>query len=98
MPLLFFIDKDILEDPACKNVEDVVLSYTFFRSVHFLHLNSELVLSNPKFVEHEEMREVNWSLMQTRIQYKHPLASVVTKTRPKLKRVMENPHNPNRLM
>lgn len=32
MPLLFFIDKDILEDPACRNVEDVVLSYTFFRA------------------------------------------------------------------
>ena len=31
MPLLFFIDKDILDDPACRNVEDVVLSYTFFR-------------------------------------------------------------------
>lgn len=33
MPLLFFIDKDILDDPACRNVEDVVLSYTFFRYV-----------------------------------------------------------------
>ncbi|CAA7266956.1 unnamed protein product [Cyclocybe aegerita] len=32
MPLLFFIDKDILDDPSCKNVEDVVLSYTFFRA------------------------------------------------------------------
>jgi len=32
MPLLFFIDKDILVDPACRNVEDVVLSYTFFRA------------------------------------------------------------------
>jgi cytochrome c oxidase assembly protein subunit 11 len=31
MPLLFFIDKDILDDPACKGVDDVVLSYTFFR-------------------------------------------------------------------
>ena len=31
MPLLFFIDKDILDDPACRNVDDVVLSYTFFR-------------------------------------------------------------------
>ena len=31
MPLLFFIDKDMLDDPACRNVEDVVLSYTFFR-------------------------------------------------------------------
>ncbi|XP_006459091.1 hypothetical protein AGABI2DRAFT_201034 [Agaricus bisporus var. bisporus H97] len=32
MPLLFFIDKDMLEDPACRDVEDVVLSYTFFRA------------------------------------------------------------------
>ena len=31
MPLLFFIDKDILDDPACRNVDNVVLSYTFFR-------------------------------------------------------------------
>ena len=31
MPLLFFIDRDILDDPACRNVDDVVLSYTFFR-------------------------------------------------------------------
>lgn len=34
MPLLFFIDKDMLDDPACRNVEDVVLSYTFFRCLH----------------------------------------------------------------
>lgn len=33
MPLLFFIDKDILDDPACRGVDDVVLSYTFFRCV-----------------------------------------------------------------
>ncbi|TRM64363.1 cytochrome c oxidase assembly protein CtaG/Cox11-domain-containing protein [Schizophyllum amplum] len=32
MPLLFFIDKDMLEDPSCRHVEDVVLSYTFFRA------------------------------------------------------------------
>ncbi|KAF9456622.1 cytochrome c oxidase assembly protein CtaG/Cox11-domain-containing protein [Collybia nuda] len=32
MPLLFFIDKDMFDDPACRNVEDVVLSYTFFRA------------------------------------------------------------------
>lgn len=31
MPLLFFIDKEFLEDPACRNLDDVVLSYTFFR-------------------------------------------------------------------
>ncbi|KIP05845.1 hypothetical protein PHLGIDRAFT_24875 [Phlebiopsis gigantea 11061_1 CR5-6] len=32
MPLLFFIDRDILDDPTCKNLDDVVLSYTFFRA------------------------------------------------------------------
>jgi len=32
MPLLFFIDKDMLDDPSCRNVDDVVLSYTFFRA------------------------------------------------------------------
>lgn len=31
MPLLFFIDKDILDDPTCRHVDDVVLSYTFFK-------------------------------------------------------------------
>ena len=32
MPLLFFIDRDILDDPSCRNVQDVVLSYTFFKA------------------------------------------------------------------
>ncbi|KIY43977.1 hypothetical protein FISHEDRAFT_67714 [Fistulina hepatica ATCC 64428] len=32
MPLLFFIDKDVLDDPSCQNIHDVVLSYTFFRA------------------------------------------------------------------
>ncbi|KZT41215.1 cytochrome oxidase assembly factor [Sistotremastrum suecicum HHB10207 ss-3] len=32
MPLLFFIDKDILDDHSANGVTDVVLSYTFFRA------------------------------------------------------------------
>ncbi|KAL7279193.1 hypothetical protein ACG7TL_007033 [Trametes sanguinea] len=32
MPLLFFIDKDVLDDPSCRNLDDIVLSYTFFRN------------------------------------------------------------------
>ncbi|KAI6042862.1 cytochrome oxidase assembly factor [Pisolithus marmoratus] len=32
MPLLFFIDKDILDDPSCRGINDVVLSYTFFKA------------------------------------------------------------------
>jgi cytochrome c oxidase assembly protein subunit 11 len=30
MPLLFFIVKDVFEDPVCRNLDDIVLSYTFF--------------------------------------------------------------------
>ena len=36
MPILFFIDKDVLDDPACRTVDDVVLSYTFFRYVSLI--------------------------------------------------------------
>jgi len=43
MPLLFFIDKDILDDPACRNVDDVVLSYTFFRFVHCPFFGSSIM-------------------------------------------------------
>ncbi|KAI8980176.1 cytochrome c oxidase assembly protein CtaG/Cox11-domain-containing protein [Trametes punicea] len=32
MPLLFFIDRDVLDDPSCRNLDDIVLSYTFFRA------------------------------------------------------------------
>ncbi|KAI0707360.1 cytochrome c oxidase assembly protein CtaG/Cox11-domain-containing protein [Earliella scabrosa] len=32
MPLLFFIDRDVLDDPQCRNLDDIVLSYTFFRA------------------------------------------------------------------
>jgi cytochrome c oxidase assembly protein subunit 11 len=38
MPLLFFIDKDVLDDPACRGVDDIVLSYTFFRYNDFFQL------------------------------------------------------------
>jgi cytochrome c oxidase assembly protein subunit 11 len=32
MPVSFFIDPAILDDPALKNINDVTLSYTFFRA------------------------------------------------------------------
>ena len=31
MPLLFYIDPDVTEDPAMKDVQEITLSYTFFR-------------------------------------------------------------------
>ncbi|EPQ29070.1 uncharacterized protein PFL1_03359 [Pseudozyma flocculosa PF-1] len=30
LPIFFFIDSDVLDDPSVKDVDDVVLSYTFF--------------------------------------------------------------------
>ncbi|WOO82529.1 Cytochrome c oxidase assembly protein COX11, mitochondrial [Vanrija pseudolonga] len=32
LPVFFFIDRDIVDDPTLDNVDDVVLSYTFFRA------------------------------------------------------------------
>jgi len=31
LPVFFFIDKDILDDPSAEQVDDMVLSYTFFK-------------------------------------------------------------------
>lgn len=43
LPLFFFIDKDYAEDRSMADLDDIVLSYTFFRSVksyHFVQLVS----------------------------------------------------------
>ena len=61
MPLLFFIDKDVLDDPACKGVDDVVLSYTFFRFVLSLAC-SVFVLMYGSFAVRGGMREDIWNL------------------------------------
>jgi cytochrome c oxidase assembly protein Cox11 len=37
LPLFFFIDKDYAEDRSMANLDDIVLSYTFFRSVNSPH-------------------------------------------------------------
>ncbi|CAI8504521.1 unnamed protein product [Pichia kudriavzevii] len=34
MPLFFFIDPEFSRDPAMRNIEDVVLHYTFFKAKH----------------------------------------------------------------
>ncbi len=33
MPVFFFIDRDIIDEPQLDGLDDVVLSYTFFRWV-----------------------------------------------------------------
>lgn len=35
MPVFFYIDKDILKDPAVKGVDTITLSYTFFKTDEF---------------------------------------------------------------
>lgn len=32
LPVFFFIDRDIIDDPTLDQVDDVILSYTFFRA------------------------------------------------------------------
>jgi cytochrome c oxidase assembly protein Cox11 len=32
MPILFFVDPEILEDTSAMDVRDITLSYTFFRT------------------------------------------------------------------
>lgn len=62
MPLLFFIDKDILDDPSCRNVGDVVLSYTFFRFVGYFSLLL-FYLTNKIYIAHGGTNMANWSPM-----------------------------------
>jgi cytochrome c oxidase assembly protein Cox11 len=33
LPLFFFIDKDFMDDPLMNDIDDIVLSYTFFKFV-----------------------------------------------------------------
>lgn len=32
LPVFFFIDRDIVDEPQLDNLDDVVLNYTFFRA------------------------------------------------------------------
>lgn len=32
MPVFFFIDPDFASDPAMRNIDDIILHYTFFRA------------------------------------------------------------------
>ncbi|ODV86657.1 hypothetical protein CANARDRAFT_184377, partial [[Candida] arabinofermentans NRRL YB-2248] len=34
MPLFFFIDPDFAQDPSMRNIDDIVLHYTFFKATH----------------------------------------------------------------
>jgi hypothetical protein len=70
MPLLFFIDKDVLEDPACRNLDDIVLSYTFFKWVLFL-INCIVIATEVLTSSSGQggIRKVSWNPMRPRIKY-----------------------------
>jgi hypothetical protein len=74
MPLLFFIDKDVLEDPACTNVDDVVLSYTFFRCV-LLHPHGFIQLAQLTIIVRGVIRTANWNQTLLMMSYRSLSAS-----------------------
>jgi hypothetical protein len=82
MPLLFFIDKDVLDDPTCQHVDDVVLSYTFFRSVVLppRPLRRRLLISL-LLAEHAGMHTAHWSRTRRRMLCKSRWALTSTSTR-----------------
>lgn len=63
MPLLFFIDRDIVDDPLMADVDDVVLSYTFFRCVLAFTLNRQSNQPRSYSPGHDEMLGEILSLM-----------------------------------
>ena len=71
MPLLFFIDKDVLEDPACRNLDDIVLSYTFFKWVSKFASSSWQSYLRRGHSGRDGMRKVSWNLMRPRMWYRH---------------------------
>lgn len=65
MPLLFFIDKDVLDDPACRNLDDIVLSYTFFKWVSVLIIWIAIIRgAHRAHSGRDGMHKANWN--QTR--------------------------------
>lgn len=38
MPVFFYIDPEFIEDPYMKNVDEIILSYTFFEAKHGVNL------------------------------------------------------------
>lgn len=61
MPLFFFIDKDIVDDPSARHVTDVVLSYTFFK--YGLTLLYPAITSSLSLTGLGEMNKVIWYQM-----------------------------------
>jgi len=96
MPLLFFIDKDILDDPACKNVEDVVLSYTFFRLVLYQSFESERRVNHPSHRSAlEGTKKVKSNPMRMKMWCKSPLDLGNMSTHPSVKTGSESVLPPN---
>lgn len=49
LPVFFFIDRDIVDEPQLDNLDDVVLNYTFFRCALFLILR-RAIYSPQRFI------------------------------------------------
>ncbi|KAG7693501.1 hypothetical protein KL930_000513 [Ogataea haglerorum] len=57
MPLFFFIDPEFSQDPSMRNVEDVVLHYTFFKATH--DASHEQILAEAQKKREQEQAETH---------------------------------------
>ena len=88
MPLLFFIDKDILDDPACANVDDMVLSYTFFRWAILRRFLIDVGPYTPSIVR-DGTHEVTWNQTHLMMSYSLHRVSLSLSTVPRPRTVIK---------
>lgn len=63
LPIFFFIDKDFIEDPLMKDIDDIVLSYTFFKAKRnsFGHLEPDVSIDRSKILSTNDQTKTSHS-------------------------------------
>lgn len=70
MPVFFFIDPDFASDPAMRNIEDIVLHYTFFKAHYGDGTNISDLVSKGEPISREETDRIlqNVKLLQPEVE------------------------------
>jgi len=79
MPVFFFIDPEIMDDPQLRHVNNVTLSYTFFQTdidyddeeeeegLSLEQYKKRIVVSDDKADDHEEIKAAWWQVIIPRV-------------------------------